>query len=437
MKTKLHLHAPKNWINDPNGFIYYKGNYHLFYQYFPYDCIWGTMHWNHATSKDLSHWQQHGIALFPTKEYDQNGCFSGSAIEIDDQMYIYYTGVTYYEKDPENVHITPTGHEFYAAQAMIISKDGFHFDNYDKKEIIPILDGKIGHATHTRDPKVWKYNDQYYMIISSKYFDEDNRSQGQFLFYVSKDGKNWTYQNNYRGIKIGDMWECPDTFSTNDQQLVIFSPERTHNDTLYPSHARIATCTFDHENCEMEITGELGMLDYGLDIYAPQTTLDENNNRIVVGWMRMPKKSSEDWIGLMTYPRIITYKNNHIYTNIHPFIDDLFTKETDSFKADAPCKITLSLQPGDTFNLGGYQYHFDSCLHVDRKEVFVECENGYQYDSPNIDHCNLSIYVDDYIIETYINDGEYVISHIVYDLKDEIQSKSDYKIYIEESDSKQ
>ena len=82
-KDVLHLKAPGNWLNDPNGFIYYKGKYHLFYQHFPYAAVWGTMHWGHAVSEDLIHWEHLGIALFPTKAYDQNGVFSGSAIEKD------------------------------------------------------------------------------------------------------------------------------------------------------------------------------------------------------------------------------------------------------------------------------------------------------------------------------------------------------------------
>lgn len=83
MHPKYHLTAPKHWINDPVGFIYYQGIYHLFYQYFPYENQWGTMHWGHATSKDQVNWQDQGIALYPSKEYDANGCFSGSAIEIN------------------------------------------------------------------------------------------------------------------------------------------------------------------------------------------------------------------------------------------------------------------------------------------------------------------------------------------------------------------
>ena len=100
--NQIHLKAPGNWINDPNGFIYYKGMYHLFYQYFPYAPQWGTMHWGHAVSKDLTNWEHCGIALFPTKYEDQNGCFSGSAVEKNGKLYLYYTGVHYDKINPEN-----------------------------------------------------------------------------------------------------------------------------------------------------------------------------------------------------------------------------------------------------------------------------------------------------------------------------------------------
>lgn len=102
----LHLKSPANWINDPNGFIYYKGKYHLFYQHFPYAPIWGTMHWGHAVSEDLVHWEHKKIALFPTKSYDRNGVFSGSAIEKDEKLYFYYSAVRYLEQDEENIHLS-------------------------------------------------------------------------------------------------------------------------------------------------------------------------------------------------------------------------------------------------------------------------------------------------------------------------------------------
>ena len=94
MKTqKLHLKAPDNWVNDPNGFIYYKGYYHLFYQYFPYGPRWGTMHWGHAISRDLVTWEHKELALYPTRREDRNGCFSGSPFEEDGTLPLIYTAV--------------------------------------------------------------------------------------------------------------------------------------------------------------------------------------------------------------------------------------------------------------------------------------------------------------------------------------------------------
>lgn len=120
--SHINLKAPGNWINDPNGFIYYKGKYHLFYQYFPYAPIWGTMHWGHAISEDMVNWEHIGIALFPTKDYDRNGVFSGSALEIDGKLNLYYTAARYVDENIDNIHVS--GGKIYQSQAMISSKDG-------------------------------------------------------------------------------------------------------------------------------------------------------------------------------------------------------------------------------------------------------------------------------------------------------------------------
>ena len=93
MKPKLHFTPPQNWMNDPNGLIYFQGKYHLFYQHFPYTCQWGTMHWGHAVSNDLVHFEHLPIALYPSKYADRNGCFSGSAIAYHNQLYLYYTSI--------------------------------------------------------------------------------------------------------------------------------------------------------------------------------------------------------------------------------------------------------------------------------------------------------------------------------------------------------
>ena len=122
MAVTLHFLPRDHWMNDPNGFIYYRGKYHMFYQYFPYESRWGTMHWGHKTSTDLVHWKDEGIALYPSRDFDRNGCFSGSAIEIDGKMYLYYTAIVYASMDPANIHVSGSG--LIACQAMLESPDG-------------------------------------------------------------------------------------------------------------------------------------------------------------------------------------------------------------------------------------------------------------------------------------------------------------------------
>ena len=203
---KIHFKAPNCWINDPNGFIWYQGQYHLFYQCFPYAPQWGRMHWGHAVSKDLVNWEEKGIALYPTKTDDRSGCFSGSAVEQDGTMYLYYTGVNYLEEDPENINHCRND-QFLSAQMMISSADGMTFDNLqEKKTIIPtIAEDKIGSKTHTRDPKVWRGTDAWYMVLGSSV-----AHKGRLLIYQSRDLQNWKYLSHVEKDNFGWMWECPD-----------------------------------------------------------------------------------------------------------------------------------------------------------------------------------------------------------------------------------
>ena len=127
-KDKIHLRAPKGWINDPNGFIYYKGFNHLFYQCSPYGPRWGRMHWGHAVSKDLVSWKDLGIALFPSKTDDRSGCFSGSAIEADNKHVLVYTGVT---------KITlPDGREEERQNQCIAFGDGRDYVKYENNPVV-------------------------------------------------------------------------------------------------------------------------------------------------------------------------------------------------------------------------------------------------------------------------------------------------------------
>ncbi|MBS6184069.1 MAG: glycoside hydrolase family 32 protein [Clostridium celatum] len=437
-RPKIHLTAPSNWINDPNGFIYYNGEYHLFYQYFPYECKWGTMHWGHATSIDLVNWKHHKIALYPTKEYDQNGCFSGTAIIKEEELHLYYTAIKYDKFREGNIHSPYDNESFEASQAKMVSRDGYTFDNYeDKKMIIPaIRDKELGHRTHTRDPKVWKYKDGYSMILGSKFKIEGNEKfTGEALFYTSKNGEEWTYKNRCYDDTIGDMWECPDLFNVDGSYVLVMSPENIINDNInYSNNAVYSIVDFDEETCEMTLINNQAFLDEGLDLYAPQTTLDKFGNRILIGWMRMPIAfEDENWIGMMTLPRVVNVKKDKVYFTIPDYIDNLFNKKVklSEFNNQEAYKLNVTLNEESILNIGGYKISVSEDMIVaDRTEVFPELNRkGRVFNSSKLNgRYELKIYIDSGIIEIFINEGKYVISNIVYNLTSNIEANNVEKI---------
>lgn len=427
---KIHFKAPNCWINDPNGFIWYKGWYHLFYQCFPYSAHWGRMHWGHAVSKDLVNWEEKGIALFPSKTDDRSGCFSGSAIEYKDKMYIYYTGVNYTEEDPENINCC-INDTFTAAQLMITSEDGMKFDNItDKKTVIPpIEDKKIGDKNHTRDPKVWRGKDAWYMVLGST-VDKN----GRLLFYKSSDLKTWQYLNYCEKDGFGWMWECPDFFEIDGKGVTIFSPMGFFNDgNGYDSVAVCMLSSFDENTGKMELSEDYQLFDYGIDLYAPQSTTDKDGKRVVIAWARMPEAITTEkgeWCGMMCIPRIVDVKNNHVYIRPHTNVKNSFVT-----KLSAPKKsgymLKTTLKNGESINVGGYVIKRENDkITTDRSKVF-NIKGNYRLiaETPVInDGYELEIYVDEHLVEVFINNGEYVISNVVYGLTEEITGKN-YDLY--------
>ena len=427
---KIHFKAPNCWINDPNGFIWYKGRYHLFYQCFPYSAHWGRMHWGHTVSKDLVNWEEKGIALFPSKTDDRSGCFSGSAIEYKDKMYIYYTGVNYTEEDPENINCC-INDTFTAAQLMITSEDGMKFDNItDKKTVIPpIEDKKIGDKNHTRDPKVWRGKDAWYMVLGST-VDKN----GRLLFYKSSDLKTWQYLNYCEKDGFGWMWECPDFFEIDGKGVTIFSPMGFFNDgNGYDSVAVCMLSSFDENTGKMELSEDYQLFDYGIDLYAPQSTTDKDGNRVVIAWARMPEAiitEKGEWCGMMCIPRIVDVKNNHVYIRPHTNVKNSFITKLSAPKKSGYMLKTI-LKNGESINVGGYVIKRENDkITTDRSKVF-NIKGNYRLiaETPVInDGYELEIYVDEHLVEVFINNGEYVISNVVYGLTEEITGKN-YDLY--------
>lgn len=169
-----HLAAPIGWINDPNGVCFFNNLYHVFYQYYPYDSVWGPMHWGHSVSSDLINWEFIHVSLAPDQSYDKDGCFSGSSIVNDDKLYLMYTGHIIKEKTNEIIQV----------QNIAMSEDA---ENFEKSDLNPIIDSGVLPSnikkSDFRDPKLFKNDGCFYVIVGAKTLDD----KGVVLLFESND----------------------------------------------------------------------------------------------------------------------------------------------------------------------------------------------------------------------------------------------------------
>ena len=294
-----HITAPAHWINDPNGLIQWNGDYHVFFQHHPFGPKGGPMHWGHVKSKDLVHWEHLPVALAPGDEFDKSGCFSGSAIEHDGQLLLFYTGHNNLNED---------GSDFFEVQCVAKSSDGIHFEKLAGNPIIskPPENG----SPHFRDPKVWKHEDTWYMVLGNQ-VDE----LGNVLLYESTDLSTWVYQGVIAQSegKMGYMFECPDFFELEGKHILLFSPQGIEPEgdlyqNLYQNGTYIGD--FDYQTKQFS-HGQFTELDKGFDFYAGQTLLDDQGRRILLGWMSMWETTMPEqehgWAGALTLPRELKF----------------------------------------------------------------------------------------------------------------------------------
>ncbi|KAF5750528.1 beta-fructofuranosidase insoluble isoenzyme 1-like [Tripterygium wilfordii] len=199
-RTGFHFQPPRNWINDPNGPMYYKGFYHLFYQYNPYGAVWGNIVWAHSVSKDMINWESLEPAIYPSKPFDYKGCWSGSATILPgNKPIILYTGII----DPGQTQI-----QNYAIPA---NESDPYLRQWIKPDNNPLVVASQGvNSTAFRDPTTaWQGKDGVWRILVGG----RRRNRGIAHLYKSKDFTHWTKaQHPLHSKARTGMWECPDFF---------------------------------------------------------------------------------------------------------------------------------------------------------------------------------------------------------------------------------
>lgn len=298
-RPQVHFSPAEKWMNDPNGMIFYKGVYHLFYQYYPDNTVWGPMHWGHAQSKDLMHWEHLPVALYP----DSLGyIFSGSIVlDVNNTSGLGKNGIPpfvaiFTHHDPKG---EKAGTDNFQNQSIAYSLDeGKTWVKYSNN---PVL--KNPGIKDFRDPKVMWYEEgkKWIMTLATK---------DRITFYSSPDLKEWVKESEF-GEKLGahsGVWECPDLFPLydNGKQIWVLLVSINPGGPNGGSATQYFTGAFDG-NKFVPFDNDTRWIDYGPDNYAGVTWYNTGKRRLFLGWMSnwtyAGNVPTEKWRGMSTFPR--------------------------------------------------------------------------------------------------------------------------------------
>lgn len=302
-RLQYHFTAKEAWLNDPNGLVYFKGKYHMFYQHYPYGKHTPMLHWGHAVSEDMVYWQHLPIAIYPQNDLDDRyigGAFSGSAVVVNNELFLTYT------EHFEDLDNSPN--VFIEKQNLIKSKDGIHFSKPKT-----VINHKPDFCSYDfRDTKVWfdEKFDCYYLVIGTY-----ANGYPSVVLYRSDDAENWIYHSILFQEKTlsGRTLECPDLFYLDGKYVLILSIFETKDkkDFNYQSYYYIG----DFDGKHFIPKTPLRYIDSAKEFYAPQT-FEANGNRYAIGWMNCwedyKNRAKEDSAGAMSLIRQFRIKNNRL-----------------------------------------------------------------------------------------------------------------------------
>lgn len=422
-RLNYHLMPAKGLLNDPNGLVEKNGIYYVFYQWNDKECAHGAKKWGLYTSKDLINWEIKDVALSPDEWYETHGCYSGSGIVVEDRINLIYTGNVKNEKDQR---------ESYQCLA-IESEDG----SFDK--IGPVID-KIpeGYTEHFRDPKVWKENGIYYMVIGA----QNNNLLGEVLLYSSLDFREWKLIGSiYNKNDMGYMIECPDLFKLNGTTILSYSPQGLEpKGDLYNNIFQSGYVIGEVDYLTGQSNwGDFTELDRGFDFYAPQTFLDNKGRRILYAWMGLEEKGQptmeeEGWVHALTIPRELQLIDGKIFQKPLEEMKILRKNEIIYENIILENKLVLDKIEGDSYELLIELENFDSTsfginlrknleeeltikfederLILDRnKTLFLDGSRACKIEGKT--H-KLHIFMDKSSVEIFYNDGKEVFTSRVF-----------------------
>lgn len=430
-RATYHVQPVTGLMNDPNGFSWFGGKWHLFYQWFPFGAVHGLKHWYHVESDDLVSWENKGLFMKPDLLYDNCGCYSGSAYTEDGTTYFAYTG--------NNKDVFNQRHPY-----QVLS----WIDENGKAEKLdhPLIPHPEGYTEHVRDPKLFRHEGKYYILLGA----QDLEEHGKFLLYSSDELKQgWKMEGELkvRGYDhFGFMVECPDLEKIGDDWVLLFSPqgleqEGEHFANKYNNVYFVGKMDFD--NLEFIPNGPFAELDRGFDFYAAQCAAQDryDDAGVLCAWMgcgdySYPATDEEDWSGLQTLPRELSIKDGKLLQKPARSLEKirgrkLFEAKDGSIVSDTmhglmPRTAVIRLDDPESESIqlnlfahsrwNGLAISYDKFrrrLTVDRGDFINQCNEEYGTSRTIALENGLSsleIYVDRSSAEIFVNDGEYVLT---------------------------
>lgn len=429
-----HLMPPVGWLNDPNGLCWYKGKYHVFFQYAPFDVEGGLKFWGHYTSEDMIDWKYEGTALYPDSSYDCHGVYSGSALVDDGKLHLFFTGNVKIDGDYDYIN---EGRE--TTTLHVESEDGIHFSN--KEEVISFSEYPEEFTCHIRDPKVWKENGKYLMVLGGRLKGD----KGAVLVYESGDLKEWKLLRTITTPEVfGYMWECPDYFELDGEKILSVSPQGLTREEFRFQNIYQSGYFILKEDGSVDVK-DFREWDMGFDFYAPQTFTDVQGRRILIGWMGMPdadeeyvnKTIEEGWQHCLTVPRELKLKDGKILQYPVKELENLRKEKTVLNDENSAVELRVEVNEGFDLVLEEIALTGSSFQISMGGQMLFRYENGTaEIGFPGVTGAgrkvrkaqinelrNIRFLVDTSAAEIYLNDGETVFSTRYYPDREDLLLK--------------
>lgn len=300
-----HLEPSEGLMNDPNGLVWFRDRYYVFFQWNRFQKDHSHKEWGLFTSENLIEWEFQGGAVQPGDPYDQSGVHSGSAFVVGGRLCVFYTG-----SDKSSGHRK-------SSQCLAVSEDGKHFR---KRGVF--LETPAGFTEHFRDPKVFQIGEnQYFMTIGA----QRKNGKGSIALCRSEDGIHWRYSHMLAATEGYEMVECPDLFRLDGHDVLLYCLQRRDNaaDQVISAHSVYKLTDFDAQAGTLsapDLDRGFRAFDSGFDFFAPQTFKAPDGRRLLLAWMsRMDDgqerrfAENEPRIHCLTLPRELRVQNGLLY----------------------------------------------------------------------------------------------------------------------------